>query len=101
LKSAKGCFNGVERPYKLIFCILRIQKSEIDEVAEVMFQVGEWLREQIICFLDVLKCDFDYVDEAMIEGVARPCELIFGILRIHKSFSEEVAELMFKVGKWP
>jgi hypothetical protein len=33
---------GVERPFDLIFCILGIQKSELDEVAEVMFQEGEW-----------------------------------------------------------
>jgi hypothetical protein len=34
-------FEGVERQYEPIFCILDIQKSDLEEVAEVMFQVGE------------------------------------------------------------
>jgi hypothetical protein len=38
-------FQGFERPCELIFCIL----------------------ELIICFLDVLKKDFDEVDEAMFQ----------------------------------
>jgi hypothetical protein len=56
----------------------------LDEVAKVMFQVGEWHWE-LICLLDVLKYDFSEVDEAMFLGVERPCELIFCILGIQKS----------------
>jgi hypothetical protein len=64
---------------RIHFCILGNQKSDLDEVAEVMFQVGEWLSELIIRLLGVLKCDFGEVDEAIFEGVKRPCELIFCI----------------------
>jgi hypothetical protein len=39
-----------------------------------MFKVGEWPVELIICLLDVLKNDFVEVDEAMFQGVQRPCE---------------------------
>jgi hypothetical protein len=35
------------------------------------------------------------VDEAMFQGVERPCELIFCILRIEKSYLDEVALVMF------
>jgi hypothetical protein len=35
-------FQGVERPCEIICCILGIQKSDLDEVVEVMFQVGKW-----------------------------------------------------------
>jgi hypothetical protein len=73
-----GLFEGVERPRELIFCILGIQKSDLDEV-EVMFQVGEWSRELIICLLDVLKCDFGEV-ELTFQGDKRPCELILYLL---------------------
>jgi hypothetical protein len=31
-------FEGVERPYELIFWILMIEKSDLDEVALVMFK---------------------------------------------------------------
>jgi hypothetical protein len=31
-------FEGVERTYELIFCILFIEKSDLDEVALVMFK---------------------------------------------------------------
>jgi hypothetical protein len=57
--------QGVERPCELIFCILVIQKSDLDEVAEVMFQISNWPLERIICLLDILKCDFGDVDESM------------------------------------
>jgi hypothetical protein len=29
----EAMFQGVERPYELIFCILSIEKSDLDEVA--------------------------------------------------------------------
>jgi hypothetical protein len=60
-------------------------KSDLDEVAEEMIQVGEWLWEIIICILDVLKCDYGEVDETMFQGVERPCELIFTNLGIGKT----------------
>jgi hypothetical protein len=31
-------FEGVERPYDIIFCILIIEKSDLDEVPLVMFK---------------------------------------------------------------
>jgi hypothetical protein len=56
----------------------------LDEVAEVIFQVGEWPREIIICLLDDLKNYIVEDDEAMFQGVERPSELIFCILAIQK-----------------
>jgi hypothetical protein len=47
--------------------------------------------EIIICPLDVLNNDFGKVDEAMIHGVGRPCDLIFYFLGIVKSDLDEVA----------
>jgi hypothetical protein len=41
-----------------------------------LFQVGEWPLELIIGLLNILKNDFGEVDEAMFQGVERPCELI-------------------------
>jgi hypothetical protein len=35
--------------------------------------------------LDVLKADFGEVDDALFQGVERPCELIFCILGIKKA----------------
>jgi hypothetical protein len=48
-----------------------------------MFYVGEWPLENIIYFLDVLKNDFDEVDEAMLQGDERPCEVFF-LLSVHR-----------------
>jgi hypothetical protein len=50
-----------------------------------MFQVGEWRLQLIICLLDVLKNDFGEVDEEMIQGVERPCEIILCVLEIEIS----------------
>jgi hypothetical protein len=49
-----------------------------------MFYAGEWPRELKICLLDVLKNDFEEVNEAMFQGVDGPCELIFCISGIEK-----------------
>jgi hypothetical protein len=38
----EAMYGGVERPYKLIFCILGIEESDLGEVVYVMFLVGEW-----------------------------------------------------------
>jgi hypothetical protein len=77
-------FHDVGRPFERISYILGIQKSDLDEFAEVMFKVGEWSCELIICLLDVLKNDFGEVDEAMFQVVERPYELIFCNLCIRK-----------------
>jgi hypothetical protein len=68
--------RGVDWPCELIFFILTIQKSDLEELAEVMFQVGEWPWELLICLSDALE-NIGEVDEAMFQGVERPCELIF------------------------
>jgi hypothetical protein len=42
-----------------------------------MFEVDEWLLELIIGLLDFLEKEFGEVNEAMFQGVERPCEQIF------------------------
>jgi hypothetical protein len=44
--------------------------------------------------------DFSEFDEAMFQGVERPCELIFFFLGIRKSELVEVAKVLFYVGEW-
>jgi hypothetical protein len=61
-----------------------LNKSDLDEVADVLFSVGEMSRDLIICRLEVLKNDFGEVYEAMFQGFERPCELIFCIQVIEK-----------------
>jgi hypothetical protein len=56
-----------------------------------MFQVGEWSLELIIFLLDVIKNDFGEVNEAMFQGVERPCKIIFCFLGIKKSDLDEVS----------
>jgi hypothetical protein len=46
-------FQGVERQCELMFCILGIEKSDIDEVGYVMFPIGEWPSKIIFCLLAV------------------------------------------------
>jgi hypothetical protein len=74
------------------------KKSDLDEV---VFQVGEWPSEVIICLLVVLKCVFGEVDEASFLGVERACKVIFFLMGIQKSDLDEVAVVMFQVGEWP
>jgi hypothetical protein len=50
-----------------------------------MFQVREWPLDLIICLLDVLKNNFDEVDEAIFHGVERPCKLVLIFLGIKKA----------------
>jgi hypothetical protein len=38
----EAIFQDVEIPCQIIFCFQGIQKSEMDEFSEVMFQVCEW-----------------------------------------------------------
>jgi hypothetical protein len=38
----KATFPGVDRHCELIFCLLGIEKCDLDEVEEAMFQVVEW-----------------------------------------------------------
>jgi hypothetical protein len=47
-----------------------------------------------MCILHILECEFE-VEEAMLQGDERPCELIFCVLGIQKSDLDEVAEVMF------
>jgi hypothetical protein len=44
---------------------------------------------------NVLKYDFDNVDEAMFHDVERPCEIIFCIMGIEKNVLDEIVKLMF------
>jgi hypothetical protein len=45
--------------------------------------------------VEVLKKDYDEVDEAMIQGVDEPCELIFCIPGIKKCDFNEVANVNY------
>jgi hypothetical protein len=47
-------FHHVKKQFEWIFYILGIHKNDLDEVAIVMFEVGECSWELIICPLDVL-----------------------------------------------
>jgi hypothetical protein len=38
----EAMFHDVERLFEHIFYILDIQKSDLDEVADVMYKIGEW-----------------------------------------------------------
>jgi hypothetical protein len=87
-------FQGVERPYEVIFCILSIKKSDL---SDMMFFVCKWPRQLIICHQNVLKCDFIDVDDASFRDVERPLERILGI---KKSDLDERAEVIFEVGEW-
>jgi hypothetical protein len=73
----------------------------LDDVAQEIFQVGEWPCELLICPLVLLNCDFVEVDEAMFEGVGKTMRTRFlhpGHLKI--AF-EVLAEVIFQVGEWP
>jgi hypothetical protein len=71
----------------------------LDEVKEVIFQIGKWPIE-LICFQDVVKCDFREVVEGMIQDAKRPFALIFCIQDMQK-WTDEFAEVMFQLGEWP
>jgi hypothetical protein len=77
--------------FERIFYILGIEKSNLEEVAEVMFEIGEWPWELMIYLLYVLKNNIDVVDEQMFQGVDRPCEIIFCILGIEIIYMKEIA----------
>jgi hypothetical protein len=51
----------------------------------MMFQVGDWPLNLIICLLHVSKNDFDEVDVAKFLGVERPFENILWFLNVEKS----------------
>jgi hypothetical protein len=80
----EALYQGVERPN--ILWILSFRKSDLDVAAEVMFLVGVWLLEHIICPLDVLKNVLREYDKAMFQGVVRPCDLILCFLDIDKKW---------------
>jgi hypothetical protein len=60
----------------------------------VIFKNGEWAWELIIYLLDVYKCDFGDVDEAMFHEVENAFERIFDFLGNQKPDFGEVVELM-------
>jgi hypothetical protein len=61
----------------------------------MMFQVCEWSRELIICLLNVLKCDFVNVDEAMFSDVERSFERLFYIQGNKKNELVEYAGVLW------
>jgi hypothetical protein len=73
----------------------------LHNVALVMFHVGEWTWELIICLLEVLKNEFCELAEAMIQVVERPWELIFCITDIQKIELDNIAEVIFKQANGP
>jgi hypothetical protein len=89
----EAMFEGVERPYEIIFWILSIENrlgwSCISDV------LGKRMNLRTQCLLNVLKSEFVEVDEAMFHDVERPQERIFYILGIKKSELYEVAEVKF------
>jgi hypothetical protein len=50
----------------------------------MIFYVGECPWELINCLLGILEYDFYEIDDAIYQGVDRPCELIYCILVIEK-----------------
>jgi hypothetical protein len=70
--------------------------SDLDEVVEVIFEVGELHWEIVTCLLDVLKCDFVELDERILQDVERPCELIFRILGIQIASWTKLLKVCFK-----
>jgi hypothetical protein len=71
------------------------KKSNLDEFAEVMFQLCEWPWELILCILDVLKFDFGEVDETMSKFAERPFENISCILAMQIRGMDEFTEVLF------
>jgi hypothetical protein len=64
-------FLSVESPCDIIFFLLCIQKCDLNDVEEAMFQVVERPLE-LICLLDVAKCVFGKVDKALIQVLEKP-----------------------------
>jgi hypothetical protein len=54
-----------------MFCLLVIQKCDLDEVGDSMFQVVEFPWKLIICLLDVAKFDFAKFDKAIFQVVEK------------------------------
>jgi hypothetical protein len=86
----ESTFQGSERPYEVIFCMLSIEKSDLDEA-------GEWPRDLIIFRLNVFNCDFVDVDEAMFHDVERPLERILYVVGIHKSVFDEAEVVLSRL----
>jgi hypothetical protein len=55
----------------------------------------------LICFLDVLKCNFGEIDEAMFQVVEKHWELILCIQGILKSGLDDVVKVMFQADECP
>jgi hypothetical protein len=67
-------FEIVKRVYELVFSILYIEKSDLYEVAEVLFYLEEWFWKLIICLPVVLENDVK-VHEATVQGMGKPYEV--------------------------
>jgi hypothetical protein len=91
-------FLDVERPFERIFYILGIQKSNLDEFAEVVFYVGEWPWEFIFCLLDVLKNDFVEVDVAKFQCLKNMSTHF--LHPVHQKATRTKSLEMFYVGEW-
>jgi hypothetical protein len=85
-EDVEGTLQCIEKQCDLFFCKLGIQKkSDLDEFPEMLFEVGELPWVLIIFLMDVLKYVFGNVDEAMLQGIERPCEIIFCIVGVQKT----------------
>jgi hypothetical protein len=72
----EAMFHDVKRLYESIYNVLGIQRSNLDEIAEVVLSRRMPLRITM-CLLDVLKNDFNEVVETMFQGVERQSERNF------------------------
>jgi hypothetical protein len=81
-------FQGVKMPSLIIFCIVGIEKSDLDKVACNVFSRRMVLRTRNLPS-ERLKNDFLQVDVTMFQGVEIPCKFIFCILGIVKSDLDE------------
>jgi hypothetical protein len=93
--------SGWRKAMRTHFLHIGHPKSALDEVAEVMFWVGECPWDFIICLLEVLRFDFGEVVKALFKGDERMCHLIFCFPGIQKSNLNEVADVKFYVREWP
>jgi hypothetical protein len=84
-------FQGVERPYELIFCIPSFVKSDFkrNHLSDVLIR-RMTLRNHNL-HSGRLKNDFVEVDETMFQGVERPCDIVFCILGIKNTDLDEDA----------
>jgi hypothetical protein len=95
----EAMFHGVKTAMQSHFLNSENQKKRLWWIR--LSDVLSWWIAQRTHNLNVWKCDFVDIDDAMFRDVARPFERIFNILGIHKSDLDEVAEVMILIGEWP